>query len=109
MNASRKVSKAISKTSQKSVSISTLQEKLKKCDPKIRYYIRALESENKKLHLEIADLQAKNVSLNNRINALNKQLEGKGPSLSDYIKMAHNISPSRKKKSRRQKAANQGR
>lgn len=52
-----------------------------------------------KLHLEIADLQAKNISLNNRINALIKQLEEKGPSLSDIIKTAHQTQHSRKKKS----------
>jgi basic membrane lipoprotein Med (substrate-binding protein (PBP1-ABC) superfamily) len=49
---------------------SELQEKIKTCDPDVQDFIRDLRSELLKLHKRNLGLEAKNVSLSERINAL---------------------------------------
>ena len=63
-----------------------IQSLLKSAEAPIRNYIAALESENLKLHKQIAKLQVKHVSSDNRISALEdeiKELHGKTPDLLD--------------------------
>ena len=57
----------ISKTTNDSDSLLSLQTKLKTSDPEIQHYTTALEEENLKLHKKIAKLQAEHVSLNSRV------------------------------------------
>jgi hypothetical protein len=52
-----------------------LTAKLKECDPDVNGYVLALENENAKLHRAIASLEARNVSANNRIDALAGEID----------------------------------
>lgn len=56
----------------------SIKKKLKSCDLEIQNYVTALKTENLKLHKEIAKFQVENVSLNNRINALTKEINNAG-------------------------------
>lgn len=49
---------------------SDLLLKLQSCDPEVQMYISALKSENLKLQKQIVKYQAQQVTLNNRIKAL---------------------------------------
>jgi hypothetical protein len=49
-----------------------LAAKLKACDPEIKNYMTALETENLKLQRQIAKLQAENISHQHKIAALEK-------------------------------------
>ncbi len=66
----QKISKTIPQTSEEPDSMSTLETKLKACDPEIQNYVFALQAENLKLQKQIAKLQANNVTLKNRIKVL---------------------------------------
>lgn len=47
-----------------------LMEKLNQADPEIQHYVAALKSEFTRLHKRIAKLEAENVSLESRIEAI---------------------------------------
>lgn len=53
--------------------MSSLVIKLKTTAPEIQHYVTAFESENLKLQKQIAKLQVENMSLNNRIKAIEKE------------------------------------
>jgi hypothetical protein len=55
----------------------SLQAKLKKADPDVRYYIAQLQARNAKLHRGILKMEADKVDRDNRIKALEKQLKEK--------------------------------
>ena len=57
----------------------TLNSKLKKCDPEIQEYVKALRSENAKLQRRIAKLEVDNFSLNNRVKAAEKDFRDNRP------------------------------
>jgi hypothetical protein len=72
---SKKPINAISKTTTKTSSLSSLKMKLQKSDPEIQHYVTALEAENLKCVKKLAQLQAENVTLNNRITVLKESGE----------------------------------
>lgn len=57
--------------------MSSLKDKLKKCDLEVQNYVVALEKENLKFQPTIAKLQVANMTLNNRIKALLKEIPDK--------------------------------
>lgn len=61
------------KTFDNSSPMHTLRSKLQLADPEIQKYVSALKEENLKCAKKLAKLQAENVSLNNRITALNER------------------------------------
>ena len=69
----KEVSKTKMQTFQEAHPMSSLRKKLKKCDSEIQNYVFALEMKNLKLQKQIANLQAENVTLNNRIKILAKE------------------------------------
>lgn len=76
---SKKPPRTKSKTISNSDSLSSLRIKLKTADPEIQHYVFALEEENLKLHKKIGNLQADNVSLNNRITILKENTNDRCP------------------------------
>jgi hypothetical protein len=57
--------------------IPELKAILKSCVREVQLYVAALERENLKLHLQVAKLQADNMSANHRALAHKKELEKK--------------------------------
>lgn len=59
--------------------------RLKDSDPEVQEYVRALKAENLGLQKEIVDLQARQVTLENRIRALEelKQVHSKNEECQD--------------------------
>ena len=51
----------------------SLDQKLKALDPQVKKYISELAKQNTRLEMQIAKCQAKQVSLNSRIKALERQ------------------------------------
>lgn len=68
----KKISTTNPNTVDKCDPMSSMRMKLKLADPEVQNYVAALESENLKLHRQIAKLQADNVSLKNGITASNE-------------------------------------
>ncbi len=58
------------KARKKADAFSGVASKLTECDPVVQEYVVALKEENLKLQKEIADLQAQQLTLENRIRAL---------------------------------------
>jgi len=77
LNRHQKIAKAVPKTITDTDPMSLLRTKLKAADPEIQSYVIALEKENLKLQRQIGKHQAENVTLNNRIKALEEDLEKK--------------------------------
>jgi hypothetical protein len=67
---SKKPVDTIPKTIKNVDSLSSLKTKLQRSDPEIQHYVTALEAENLKCAKKLAQLQAENVTLNNRITVL---------------------------------------
>lgn len=57
----------------------TLQVKLKKAHPDVKQYIAELKKENERLQAQIAKYQVKQFSLDNRMKALEKEIEENRP------------------------------
>ena len=68
-----KISKGIPETIENIDPMISLRSKLKMCDLEIQYYVAALQSDNKKLKKNIAQLQANNDSLSCDIEILREQ------------------------------------
>lgn len=66
---------------------SDLNAKLKHCESEIKEYVRALQTENAKLQRRIAKLEVNNLSLNNRIKALKKELKEKPPAIRPFFSL----------------------
>ena len=62
---------------------SELKMLLEKADTHIKQYVSAMEAENAKLQRQIAKLEVNQVSLNNRVKALEKELKKHDPSSLD--------------------------
>jgi predicted nuclease with TOPRIM domain len=58
---------------------SSLNTKLKQCEPEVQEYVKVLRAENAKLQHRIAKLEVNDLSLNNRIKALEKELKKNQP------------------------------
>ena len=69
---SKKSVNAIPKALVNTSPLSSLKVKLQKSDPEIQHYVSALEAENLKCVKKLAQMQAENVTLNNRITVLNE-------------------------------------
>jgi hypothetical protein len=89
-----KIIKAVSKTTKKSNSMSSLRSKLKAADPEIQKYITALEAENLKCARQVSKLQAENVTLNNRIKVLEEEYPKKQEVI---INVVHDNKPPKKR------------
>ena len=86
LKSSNKTINAISKTTTKTSPLSSLKAKLQKSDPEIQHYVTALEVENLKCVKKLAQLQAENVTLNNRITVFKKSGEADvGQDIRDLI------------------------
>lgn len=84
-----KVPKTITKAISKSDPLFFLKKKLAVCELEVKNYVRALEAENLKLVEQISKLQAENITLNNRVKSLLKQIEEIGPSHDEIIRSVH--------------------
>ena len=66
-----------------------LQAKLKACDPEVQQYLVALKAENLRLHKQVVKLEAKKISGNNRVLALEEQIEHHLKKHIDLPSMSH--------------------
>lgn len=57
----------------------TLHAKLKKADSEVKLYVSELKKENARLQLQIAKYEVKQMSLENRIKALEKEVKENKP------------------------------
>ena len=87
LNCHQNIAKAVPKTITDTDPMSSLKTKLKAADPKIQSYVLALENENLKLQRQIGKHQAENLTLNNRIKALEEDLEKKNDQEAGEIKL----------------------
>ncbi len=84
-----KIPKTITKTINKSDPLFSLKKKLAVCELEVKNYVRALEAENFKLADQVGKLQAENMTLNNRVKSLLKQIEEIGPSHVEMLQSVH--------------------
>jgi hypothetical protein len=96
LNRHQKIAKAVPKTITDTDTMSSLRTKLRVADPKIQSYVIALEKENLKLQRQIGKHQAENVTLNNRIKALEEYFEKKkdqkgGEIILNVVKVPHRV------------------
>ena len=72
-----------------------LKALLKKADAPLKYYVAELEAQNLKLQKQIAKLQANEITLKNRVKALEKELR-KHPAPRDLGDVLRGISERKK-------------